>query len=856
MEKNNQFIAEAIETLRNRQPSKEFLEKHTYVFSLQEKSSNSDHIELYTSSSRNIYIHKNDLGKLQGFTESLKNSKTKAEEKAERKINKSKKMILKNKHIYDNVAKENENYFRIFSGKFNTIEKNKRFIFDILQSKMSEQVLDRVENFISLDEMKNEYDQFFKQHIPIKFINYAAGLDLLLSEIEGLNDYKVFNSSYYQNLIVLHISQKILKKKTYINTKASINIHDQELYAKIKVNYDDKFLKNSDFSIVSVLKDLKELNFINNLIITESDIDAYIRTRFERTVEDISLLKEDKLLKESFYPDFFSKLNNVKRKSAKTSISLKNNDWNKNDVKEKIIQSLLTQFFDVKEKRINGFKRSINRRIIQKKLEIDNFKDLFPFARERKRKITYIQGETNSGKTYTAFEMAKSKQSGIYAAPLRLLALEGQQEFEKRGVPCSMITGEEKDEVLGANFTSSTVEMINYTEAYDVAIIDEVQLINDPDRGHAWLEAIIGVNAKDVILVGSKDIEPVIKELADYLVEELEIQTFHRKTKLQFDKDLFNNSINELGKLPPHSAVIAFSKKDVLDLKSKFEYMGNVVSIIYGALPPQVRRIETERFVNGEADVIIGTDAIGMGLNLPIENLFFYKKEKFDGRSIVPIEPALVKQIVGRAGRFNKFDVGYVSALSDDVFDYISTTFHKDTLVTEKELKCSPNYAIINQVYELTNDSSIYKLLQNYNNAINFDFEIKNHMNEHAYLIARCIDDFSKDRIKQLSLFEKVKLVNAPLSMDRGYKMLDFYKRCINDIYTLREDPDTHPISVVYERLDRIPTGTQAQTELSIKKIDILSWLSFNFEEFSCLESMITDKRKELNKKLVGFLRN
>lgn len=858
---NKKIIQDATRLIKSKYPSKDFLLKHPYIKESpkSEKEMGSDFINLHSNKMKSLYVEIENVHKLNGFIESLKNQKTKSQEKKDRKINRIKNQVLESlkKHTEElDLIKLNLSYI----GK-TTRESNYKFFIEKIILNFAKKIVNRCESFFEDSELKDflievvkdiawseEFKNLSKDSMNInlkncKFIDLDENLSLNKFEHKFMIDY-------------IHLKNKeMFFYKKYEPKQVVLN--EKRVYPRIKISYSDNFLETLSLDELSELNSLSNFDEISRLIISEEDVEVYLNKVFNKTIKNIQNL--DEMLKKSFYPDFKNKLNKVNRTSARVSIYIKNKTFDVNEIRTQIIQSILNQIFDVKEKRLNGFKRSLNRRIIQKELDIKDFKDLFPKARSRNREILYIQGETNSGKTYTAFEMAKEYSSGIYAAPLRLLALEGQQEFEKRNVPCSMITGEEREEIEGANFVSSTVEMIDYSKEYDVAIIDEVQLINDPDRGHAWLEAIIGVNAKKVILVGSKDIEPVIKDIMNYLDESLEILKFERKTKLQFDKDLFRNSMDQFGKLPPHSAVIAFSKKDVLAMKARFEKCGNKVSVIYGALPPQVRRLETERFVNGETDVVIATDAIGMGLNLPIENIFFHKKEKFNGKEVTLIDSALVKQIVGRAGRYKKFDVGFVSALSNSVFNYIEKAFKKNTIVTKKDLKCSPNYPIINQIQELTGDTSIYKLLQNYNNSIKFDFDIKNHMNEYAYMVSRFLDDTSenrKDQIEQLTLFEKVKLVNAPISMDRSYKVLDYYKKSINDIYYLRDNPDVYPISVVYEQLDSLSSDTQTKTELSIKKLDLLSWLCFNFEEYSCLKDDIELKRSQLNSILLDYLRN
>jgi ATP-dependent RNA helicase SUPV3L1/SUV3 len=851
--RTNEIIKNAMETIRHKQPTTAFLENYPFIINTIEPLGDKKAIAIYESKTRYLYVYKQDLFKVEPFLKDLRNAKTKSQIKEEKKNRQYQNILNKQKDFFVNNLNGVKETLSKISKKENLLQENIDFLFKATKENII------FKNKEALLHFKNEQTE----SAILAEIENITFSEAFLNQIS--NESISFNRiSKFQNTPSLFFSEDfeksfqlaLLEKKEILKyqKKIKFKILGQTVEANIRIKYGDSLIK--DLTLEELI-DLRPLYFrgIGDILIDENEINRYVETIFNRTTETLEILNEDKLLKKSFYQDFKEKIAKVKYNRAKFMFNLNDKNFNEGEIISKLTHSLLAQAFDVKEKRLVGFKNSMSRKIIRKNIEIDNFKSLFPNARNRQRKITFIQGETNSGKTYTAFEMAKEYNSGIYAAPLRLLALEGQQEFEKRGQLCSMLTGEERDEKEGANFVSSTVEMIDYSKEYDVAIIDEVQLINDPDRGHAWLEAIVGVNAKEVILVGAPDIKDVIVQVAKYLNEPIDIKTFERKTKIQFDKNLYRNSMETIGKLPPHSAVIAFSKKDVLALKSRFEKLGNNVSVIYGALPPQVRRIETERFVKGETDVVIATDAIGMGLNLPIENIFFHKIEKFNGREIVPLEAALVKQIVGRAGRYKKFDIGYVSALSNQSFEFIKTEFYKDTTVNERQFKCSPNYAIINQVHELTKEESISKLLQNYNNAIKFDFEIKNHMNEYSYMIGRFIDEVTLERNESLSLYEKVKLVNAPISMDRGFKVFDYYKDCINNILMLRKNLEIHPISVAFKHIEDLKSETQNQTELSIKKIDILSWLSFNFEEFSCLQNDIFNKRVELNKELISYLR-
>jgi hypothetical protein len=284
----------------------------------------------------------------------------------------------------------------------------------------------------------------------------------------------------------------------------------------------------------------------------------------------------------------------------------------------------------------------------------------YPIARQLQRKLILYVGPTNSGKTWRALNDLAEGQSGAYLAPLRLLALEGQEELEKRGKLTSYITGEEREIRPEATFVSSTIEMMDFDRIVDRVVIDEVQLLADERRGWAWLAAFVGAPASRVIMTGSPDCVALVRWLASYLGEELEIVECQRYNELRIAE-----VPAQLHQLQPATAVVCFSRRDVLLIKSQIEETSkHRVAVVYGNLSPQVRREEARRFRSGEADILVATDAIAMGLNLPIHQVVFFKTEKFDGESTRPLTMSEIRQIGGRAGRYGFAQFGLVSALT------------------------------------------------------------------------------------------------------------------------------------------------------------------------------------------------
>jgi ATP-dependent RNA helicase SUPV3L1/SUV3 len=197
-------------------------------------------------------------------------------------------------------------------------------------------------------------------------------------------------------------------------------------------------------------------------------------------------------------------------------------------------------------------------------LAFQGYPDTFNKARQLQRKVTLYVGPPNSGKTHAAFERLAQALDGAYLAPLRLLALEGRDRLVARGVPCSLLTGEENVPAEGARVVSSTIEMVGTNTPIDVAVIDEAQMIFDNSRGWAWTQAIVAVPANEVIIICSAYAVPAIENLLGLCGERCSVRHFERKQHVQ----LLPNPV------PVHAlmlgdAVVAFSRRDVLMLRDQ-----------------------------------------------------------------------------------------------------------------------------------------------------------------------------------------------------------------------------------------------------------------------------------------------
>lgn len=305
----------------------------------------------------------------------------------------------------------------------------------------------------------------------------------------------------------------------------------------------------------------------------------------------------------------------------------------------------------------------------------DDYTLLYPKARAKKRCFILHVGQTNTGKTYEAVQDMMQSESGIYLAPLRLLALETQERLLDNGVECSMLTGEEEDIHYGSSHMSSTVEMLDTTVQYDVCVIDEAQMIADTQRGWAWTRAIIGCLAERIHVCMSEDALQIVKRIIERCGDSYTVVEHKRNTPLVFEDARFEYPAS----IRKHDALITFSRRSVLQTAAELEEKGYRPSVIYGALPYSVRREEMRKFNYGETDIIIATDAIGMGINLPIERIIFLQDTKYDGKTRRSLNVQEVKQIAGRAGRKGIYDTGYVNSLYNErhINKFLNTPYEK-----------------------------------------------------------------------------------------------------------------------------------------------------------------------------------
>lgn len=263
--------------------------------------------------------------------------------------------------------------------------------------------------------------------------------------------------------------------------------------------------------------------------------------------------------------------------------------------------------------------------------------------------VRAILGPTNTGKTHLALERMLAHDSGIIGFPLRLLARENYERMvQAKGVRAvALITGEEKIIPPHARWFSCTVEAMPTTpmpgkQPVDFVAVDEIQLCADPERGHIFTDRLLNARgAAETLFLGADTIAPLLKTL----IPHIEIDTRPRLSALS------GVGHNRLSRLPPRSAIVAFSVAEVYAIAELIRRKRGGCAVVMGQLSPRTRNAQVALYQNREVDYLVATDAIGMGLNMDIHHVAFAGLSKFDGQRHRLLSAAEIAQIAGRAGR-------------------------------------------------------------------------------------------------------------------------------------------------------------------------------------------------------------
>ncbi|MCW5737484.1 MAG: helicase [Enhydrobacter sp.] len=258
--------------------------------------------------------------------------------------------------------------------------------------------------------------------------------------------------------------------------------------------------------------------------------------------------------------------------------------------------------------------------------------------------MTAVLGPTNTGKTYLAIERMLGHESGMIGFPLRLLARENYDRIVKaKGAHhVALITGEEKIVPPGARYFVCTVESMPLDRSVSFLAVDEVQMAADPERGHFFTDRILYARGmSETMLLGADTIRPVLNRL----LPDIDVVARPRFSKLSYVGP------KKATRLPPRSAVVGFSANEVYAIAELIRRQRGGTAIVMGALSPRTRNAQVDMFQSGEVDYLVATDAIGMGLNMDVNHVWFASLRKYDGRQLRGLRDVEIAQIAGRAGR-------------------------------------------------------------------------------------------------------------------------------------------------------------------------------------------------------------
>lgn len=434
----------------------------------------------------------------------------------------------------------------------------------------------------------------------------------------------------------------------------------------------------------------------------------------------------------------------------------------------------------------------------------------FPTWRHEDRaeqQIILHVGPPNSGKTHDALNALVAAGNGWYLAPLRLLAFEIFDRLTQRGIPCNLLTGEEYIPVEGAQITAATIEMFNPQQECDCVVIDEAQMLADPDRGWAWTRAMMEARVPEIHMIGPPQALELITQLAKAATLPVEVIEHQRLTPIEVADRSW-----PLAQLPNNTILVAFSRRIVLHLKTELERMRRTVSVVYGNLPPEVRRRQAERFASGQTEICVATDAVGMGLNLPAHHVCFYELQKFDGKAIRALSSAEVQQIGGRAGRFGFSEIGTISTVNKQDLRLLKQLFHAPTPPLTRA-RIAPSVEDLDMIPGSLRDRLVqWASLQSIPDSLRSLLQTAD-MDERIELASMLKDE----EVQQLGLEAAVKLVNAPTRQSsRAY-----WHSCTRAI--LRAIPMPLPPRAP----EKIRDGRDLETaETCISSADIYLWLS------------------------------
>lgn len=613
--------------------------------------------------------------------------------------------------------------------------------------------------------------------------------------IEKEIDTKSITETSYLFVDMQKETDKILHNIRYRLKKSAINRLDNQIKAKVKELF-------SYPSKLAMIQEKRLKPFLNEILHSMD-------------------LKED-LLTEEDYKKFFNQQNQ--------------NLWRNEKYIKREFKKIVQSYMLLKRKDISGT-------ILQE--YIGEFWT-HSAVRNMKRKIIYHMGPTNSGKTYHAIQRLAEVKTGCYLAPLRLLAAELFDTLNGKGVVTNLLTGEEVVEQENATHYSSTIEMARLTEYIDCCVIDEIQMITDDQRGWAWTRALVNIYAEEIHLCGDPSALALVQQIVDLCGDELEIKEYTRMTELNVEPTPIS-----LGEMQKSDALIVFSRRNALRYKRDLERLNFKVSIVYGRLSPEVRREQARKFDQEETDIIVATDAISMGMNLPIRRIIFTTLAKYYNSQEHEISDSEIKQIAGRAGRFQRFPTGYVNCLTkvEEGTERVQEALSVD-LEQQERCMVGPDLDIYSQVNGALEENGLPILrLSEFLRLFNtMTFQAPFHCVELKEMIelAEMVEDADEDQ--KLSQSEVFGFTCAPVNMGLA-DHVEYYRLILNNY--------VQDISLGNEPIDHL-SGDIDYLETSIKCVELYQWLSrhFNGKNFAFDESELLNNKTYAIERLNTLLSN
>ena len=397
-----------------------------------------------------------------------------------------------------------------------------------------------------------------------------------------------------------------------------------------------------------------------------------------------------------------------------------------------------------------------------------------------KNKITAVLGPTNTGKTHLAIETMLSFDSGMIGFPLRLLAREIYDKVIKKTNidKVALITGEEKIIPSNAKYFLCTVESMPIDKQLDFVGIDEIQMCSDHERGHIFTDRLLNMRGnKLTMFMGSNTIKNIITKLDD----DIEFIDRKRLSKLSY------SGHKKISRIDRKTAIIAFSAEDVYAIAELIRRQKGGAAIVMGSLSPKTRNAQVNLYQSGDVDFLVATDAIGMGINMDLDNVYFSNLKKFDGKKSRRLNLSEIGQIAGRAGRYlnngsfgitgqcKEINAEEVDLLENHQFEEIQSLFWRNSdlnfnnhLSLIKSLDEKPQKNWLRKIYEREDEKALKFFLRD-ENFLNDAFDEKK-----LKLLWECcqIPDFVKKTYG--NHYEVIKNVFKYLISEKG-KITDEY---------------------------------------------------------------------------------